>query len=80
MLIGYARVSTSDQNPDHQIDALLRAGVEADNIHVDKASGVGGCPIPFFGERMAVLANNPLPVRERGGLHQSKKVAAEERD
>ncbi|WP_327256554.1 recombinase family protein [Streptomyces sp. NBC_01244] len=39
MLIGYARVSTADQNPEHQIDALLRAGVDRDHIHVDKASG-----------------------------------------
>jgi DNA invertase Pin-like site-specific DNA recombinase len=39
MLFGYARVSTADQNPDHQIDALLRAGVAAENIHIDKASG-----------------------------------------
>lgn len=39
MFIGYARVSTADQNPDHQIDALLRAGVEARDIHVDVASG-----------------------------------------
>lgn len=39
MLIGYARISTADQNPDHQIDALLRAGVNRDNIHVDTASG-----------------------------------------
>ena len=39
MLIGYARVSTADQNPDHQIDALLRAGVDRENIHVDTASG-----------------------------------------
>ena len=35
----YARVSTADQNPDHQIDALLRAGVDSDHIHVDSASG-----------------------------------------
>ncbi|XAS69435.1 recombinase family protein [Micrococcaceae bacterium Sec5.7] len=28
MLIGYARVSTADQNPDHQTDALARAGVD----------------------------------------------------
>lgn len=39
MDFGYARVSTADQNPDHQIDALLRAGVEEKNIHIDYASG-----------------------------------------
>lgn len=39
MLIGYGRVSTSDQNPSHQIDALRRAGVAADDIHIDTASG-----------------------------------------
>lgn len=39
MLIGYGRVSTAEQNPDHQIDALLRAGVDRDDIHIDTASG-----------------------------------------
>lgn len=39
MLIGYARVSTTEQNPDHQIDALRRAGVAPENIYVDKVSG-----------------------------------------
>jgi DNA invertase Pin-like site-specific DNA recombinase len=39
MLIGYARTSTADQNPDHQIDALIRAGVEKKNIYVETASG-----------------------------------------
>jgi DNA invertase Pin-like site-specific DNA recombinase len=39
MLIGYCRTSTADQNPDHQIDALLRHGVDRDNIHIDVASG-----------------------------------------
>jgi hypothetical protein len=29
----------ADQNPDHQIDALLRHGVDRDNIHVDVTSG-----------------------------------------
>jgi hypothetical protein len=38
-LTGYARVSTADQNPDHQIDTLIRAGVDHDNIHIDTASG-----------------------------------------
>src|SRR3569832_182854 len=39
MDFGYARVSTTDQNPAHQIDALLRAGVARDNIHIDYFSG-----------------------------------------
>ncbi|MGW1917729.1 recombinase family protein [Streptomyces sp. NPDC002076] len=39
MLIGYARVSTADQNPDHQVDALLRAGVAPEDVHIDTASG-----------------------------------------
>ncbi|MGH7732261.1 MAG: recombinase family protein, partial [Gemmatimonadales bacterium] len=39
MLIGYARVSTADQNPAHQIDALLRADVAEGDIHTDTASG-----------------------------------------
>ncbi len=39
MLVGYARVSTAEQNPDHQTDALLRAGVTRENLHVDHASG-----------------------------------------
>ncbi|RFA17622.1 recombinase family protein [Subtercola boreus] len=39
MLIGYARVSTADQKPDHQIDALTRAGVGPENIYLDRASG-----------------------------------------
>jgi len=39
VLIGYARVSIAEQNPAHQIDALTRAGVAAQDIHVDYASG-----------------------------------------
>ena len=38
MLVGYARVSTLDQNPSLQIDALREAG--CGKIYVEKASGV----------------------------------------
>lgn len=37
-LIGYARVSTVDQNPQMQIDALLEYGVLEENLHKEKLS------------------------------------------
>lgn len=39
VLVGYARVSTGDQNLAVQIEALLRAGVREANLYTDKQSG-----------------------------------------
>ncbi|RZI94755.1 MAG: recombinase family protein [Microbacterium sp.] len=39
MLLGYARVSDADLNPDHQVDTLRRAGVAAEDTYIDHASG-----------------------------------------
>lgn len=38
-LVGYARVSTREQTLDMQIDALKAAGVQDDNLWVEKVSG-----------------------------------------
>jgi DNA invertase Pin-like site-specific DNA recombinase len=38
MVFGYARVSTSDQNLDLQIDAFLKEGIDVKNIFKDKVS------------------------------------------
>jgi DNA invertase Pin-like site-specific DNA recombinase len=39
MQIGYARVSTNEQNLDLQRDALLKAGVSPKNLYTDKITG-----------------------------------------
>ncbi len=41
MFIGYARVSKTDgsQNLDSQTDALIKSGVDSNNIYHDEASG-----------------------------------------
>jgi len=39
MMIGYARVSTSDQNNQRQIDELVKYGVAPEDIFEDKQSG-----------------------------------------
>jgi len=39
MKIGYARVSTTAQNPQLQLDALTAAGVDEADVYVDHASG-----------------------------------------
>ncbi len=36
---GYVRVSSKDQNPARQIEAMLEIGVEREDIYVDKMSG-----------------------------------------
>lgn len=39
ILIGYARVSTSDQTVNSQVDELVRSGVDPERIYTDVASG-----------------------------------------
>ncbi|MBB4944294.1 DNA invertase Pin-like site-specific DNA recombinase [Streptosporangium album] len=58
-LYGYCRVSTADQNPDHQIDALLRAGVVQENIFLDRASGARASR-PELDRLMAALGDGDM--------------------
>ena len=53
MLIGYARVSTIDQNLDLQRDAIRRAGCE--KIFEEKKSGKAGTKRPEFEAALAYL-------------------------
>ncbi|MEV8563226.1 recombinase family protein [Streptomyces sp. NPDC051917] len=65
MLIGYCRTSTADQNPDHQIDALLRHGVDRDNIHVDVASGAKASRPKLDGPSTLIVDTSTLDLESR---------------
>ncbi|MBF5060046.1 recombinase family protein [Candidatus Neptunochlamydia vexilliferae] len=39
LLVGYARVSTFDQNPQMQIDALIQEGIDSRHLFEEKTSG-----------------------------------------
>ena len=60
-LIGYARVSTTDQILDLQIDALKAAGVRAEDIYTDRMSG-GRSDRPGLKEALAAAAGGDTLV------------------
>jgi DNA invertase Pin-like site-specific DNA recombinase len=60
MLVGYARVSTQDQNLDLQRDALRKAGCE--KIFEEKRSGKAGTVRPEFQAALAFLRSDDVLV------------------
>jgi DNA invertase Pin-like site-specific DNA recombinase len=60
MLVGYARVSTLDQNLDLQRDALTKAGCE--RIFEEKKSGKAGTKRPEFDAALAYLRREDVLV------------------
>lgn len=73
MLIGYARVSTRDQNPDHQTDALERAGVAAENVYMDKVSGTHASRPEWDKARAALREGDTLVCTRLDRLGRSMK-------
>lgn len=72
MIIGYARVSTKDQNLDRQIESLKEYGCE--KIFADKATGKN-FNRPEFNTMMEVLrAGDTLVVHEFDRLGRNKKL------
>ena len=60
MLVGYARVSTVDQNLDLQRNALHGAGCE--RVYEEKKSGKAGTKRPAFDEALAYLRPDDILV------------------
>ncbi len=54
-LIGYARVSTRQQNANRQVSDLLNAGVRRDDVYVDSGVSGGRASRPKFDKAVAAL-------------------------
>lgn len=62
-LFGYARVSTSDQNLDRQIDMLHEYGVQDDHLYIDKFTG-STLVRPAFEELQKRLRSGDVVITE----------------
>ena len=70
---GYARVSTSEQNTDRQIEALIRFGVPEQNIIVDKASGKDTDRVGYqYLKRQILRSGDSLVIKELDRLSRNK--------
>ena len=61
-MIGYARVSMADQDPQMQIDALVKAGVDPRDIYWEKASGSTTDKRREFGAMMKDVQEHDIVV------------------
>ena len=78
---GYVRVSTDDQRLELQTDALVKAGVDADRIFSDKASGATVDRPGFIAMFKALRAGDTLVVwkLDRLGRNLSQLLQTAER-
>ena len=70
---GYARVSTSEQNTDRQVEALLRFGMPEQNIIIDKASGKDTDRVGYqYLKRQILRSGDSLVIKELDRLSRNK--------
>lgn len=76
---GYARVSTTHQNTDRQMDALKEYGIDERDIIVDKQSGKDFNRVGYVSLKENMLrAGDTLVVKELDRLGRNKQMIKEE--
>ena len=76
---GYARVSTTHQNTDRQLDALLEYGLDERNIIIDKQSGKDFERVGYLALKNTMLrSGDTLVVKELDRLGRNKRMIKEE--
>lgn len=76
MIIGYARVSTKDQNLERQIDSLKQYGCE--EIYCDKATGKNFSRPEYMTLKKVLRKGDILVVHEFDRLGRNKKLTLKE--
>ena len=79
-IYGYARVSTTEQKEDRQVEALKEYGIKEENIFVDKISGkdFNRPEYQFIKELMKRTSNNILIIKSIDRLGRNYKEILQE--
>jgi len=78
MTYGYARVSTSTQNLERQLDELIKEGINTKNIFTDKQSGVDFERIQYQKLRKKLKENDLLIIKSIDRLGRNYQMIVDE--
>lgn len=72
-IVGYARVSTKDQNLARQIDAFHELGIEDKDIYSDKKSGKDFERVEYYYMKKCLQAGDTLVIKDLKRLRKKQK-------
>ena len=72
-MVGYARVSTKDQNLARQIDDFIKLGIQEKNIYSDKQSGKNFERVEYYYMKKCLEAGDTLVIKDLKRLGRNRQ-------
>lgn len=78
MLYGYIRVSTTEQNTDRQVDAMLKREIPRKNLYIDKFTGITADRPEYQRMKRRLRAGDTLFIKSLDRLGRRYNLVLEE--